>query len=550
MGKTLQSKMSQEQNLQRIEKHTPTKTEQTESVTESLTTQATVARKVLTPAAQLNTSDILSLQRMVGNKATGKIIQRMQANPAVVQRDFKSWFSGATSRARVKIGNTKLGQKIGVDGTQKAGLTLDGVTNPTVAVSGAFRHFASINHGINEVDFLRAYHGVFDGAGVEIPFPTIETLVNSFAGRINGLTADRNDGSILRELSKRRVFTDNQNDGNYLVRRAAAELLFKRFVTASEGTVTQVCNNYNAQHGRQAAPVAPGPVAQTDDQVFQGQGIVPTQYQTANLDQNVAPRVLGAGAVNTVYEHKYTHDATPQVFKRDNAINDVYGKDAGTQAGIPEQNPQFAKRSVAMSRFDQLLNTNVLAKTDFAVQNGEFGTVMDKIVGGKSFDKLQDGEKDRVVNDPNFQQSLAKLQLLDVMCGQLDRHSGNYFVTTDTGGNFTGLKGIDNDMAFGKDHTNIDTKYGKGYNVIGGNRVNAASTTGKMGGSAHIDSVKNIPLAFAQQVINLDVSDTGPLVTMLTGLLDQAEVTATVTRINQLKVYLQNLINTGSDRVV
>lgn len=51
---------------------------------------------------------------------------------------------------------------------------------------------------------------------------------------------------------------------------------------------------------------------------------------------------------------------------------------------------------------------------------------------------------------PEVQRGLSNLQVLDMIANQVDRHSGNVMATYDEGGNVTGIRGIDNDFAFGQ----------------------------------------------------------------------------------------------------
>jgi len=51
---------------------------------------------------------------------------------------------------------------------------------------------------------------------------------------------------------------------------------------------------------------------------------------------------------------------------------------------------------------------------------------------------------------PSLQKSMTTLQVMDWMNGQVDRHSGNYFIQKDSAGRMTGVTGIDNDFAFGQ----------------------------------------------------------------------------------------------------
>ncbi|NJR57855.1 MAG: DUF4157 domain-containing protein [Cyanobacteria bacterium CRU_2_1] len=138
------------------------------------------------------------------------------------------------------------------------------------------------------------------------------------------------------------------------------------------------------------------------------------------------------------------------------------------------QDPQWGARSIAMNRLDQLLRTDVLIKTEFTVskrtQKGKkqptMGVVLAEAEGiqaSEAFkgnrvvynefdptleDKKTGGEIIRA-NDEVLQRSLIKLQMLDALAGQIDRHQGNYFIQTDAQGNVIGVQGIDNDLAFG-----------------------------------------------------------------------------------------------------
>ena len=70
----------------------------------------------------------------------------------------------------------------------------------------------------------------------------------------------------------------------------------------------------------------------------------------------------------------------------------------------------------------------------------------------KEDDPLYDAEKNSVEN-PEFLQQVADLQVLDFICGNVDRHKGNMIYQLQSAeGNapvFTGVKGIDNDCSFG-----------------------------------------------------------------------------------------------------
>ena len=112
---------------------------------------------------------------------------------------------------------------------------------------------------------------------------------------------------------------------------------------------------------------------------------------------------------------------------------------------------------MASSRIDKLLNANVISKTEFAVRNAKDKSVHGQILEGAKGQQaaiLKEDAKAGLVpgfdpDDPNMQRMMSKLDLVDSLCGQIDRHGGNFFIDTDKTGRVTSVTGIDNDMAFG-----------------------------------------------------------------------------------------------------
>lgn len=143
---------------------------------------------------------------------------------------------------------------------------------------------------------------------------------------------------------------------------------------------------------------------------------------------------------------------------------------ATIDAGINPADAHMASRNVAMHRLDKLLNAGVIARAEFALYNSGEGIVkgsyMDK-AKGKSADKMLNPLLDEIeagqdesfdVNDPAFQQAMSRLQLIDTLAMQVDRHVGNFFIHRDEFGNLLSVTGIDNDMAFGE-QTDLDMKH-------------------------------------------------------------------------------------------
>ncbi|HIK15793.1 MAG TPA: DUF4157 domain-containing protein [Leptolyngbyaceae cyanobacterium M33_DOE_097] len=173
---------------------------------------------------------------------------------------------------------------------------------------------------------------------------------------------------------------------------------------------------------------------------------------------------LEGGQVGNVEEQKANGTDTATVFKEDptEALTEQNAS-AALESGIPSENNRLSNRAVATSLMDELFKTNIIVDTNFASKGpggdihspGEtFGIGMEK-ASGKSPQTITPSDmsmqRDFQWNDPEFsrkmQMSLATLQILDMITGQVDRHPGNYFIAN--GANGPEVKGIDNDFAFG-----------------------------------------------------------------------------------------------------
>ena len=117
----------------------------------------------------------------------------------------------------------------------------------------------------------------------------------------------------------------------------------------------------------------------------------------------------------------------------------------------------MSRRNVATSRMASLLGLEeLIAKsqtvdiTDEATGRLIRGNLMDQAEGIEYANVWEDLINGRVTS--SFLRDVTNLQVLDVLCGQLDRHGGNMMYKVENG-NITGVQGIDNDAAFG---TNVD----------------------------------------------------------------------------------------------
>lgn len=197
--------------------------------------------------------------------------------------------------------------------------------------------------------------------------------------------------------------------------------------------------------------------------------------KSRQLDDSMSTGNTGKGGINEVqffrlnYSEegvfKQTKDQIKPVELGQGSMNEVSEYYTAKSAGIDLNDARLAERNVAMYRLDRLLGGDIIPKTEFAMRNfgGQEvkGTVMQKAAGmsagklaqtkmvGSQSEKVGEKASHVSVTDPNLQRLMSRLQLLDALAYQVDRHQGNFFIEFDEKGNVIGVKGIDNDMAFG-----------------------------------------------------------------------------------------------------
>lgn len=238
-----------------------------------------------------------------------------------------------------------------------------------------------------------------------------------------------------------------------------------------------------------------------------------------------------AGGMNKVQELMYQTEqgAFTGYFKDDKGFDaKMAGQDL--QSGIRQADPNYSARSVAMYRLDQLLNVGVTARAEFAVHDGKMGLALESAKGTRAADAnmaLTGGAAQVLggdtlsAEDPVLLRCLNKLQVLDAIAGQLDRHGGNYYIQS-SGGRVTGVTGIDLDMAFGQDLMRPDREAGATENY------------------------KGVPAQFDEQlsmrVLQVKAAD---IQATLQGLLSAAEIEATISRLNGVQDAMRQALGAG-----
>ncbi len=162
------------------------------------------------------------------------------------------------------------------------------------------------------------------------------------------------------------------------------------------------------------------------------------------------PTRLGAGQFNTVF--------SVTLNQPDGAAFEGVFKPLRTQArgrvswatGIPENDPQTAMRNIATVAYAKQLGFDVIVDTRVALLDIGAGPVKPALglimarARGLPAAQLRASILDR----PQVCAELTRLQLLDHLTGQGDRHLNNYFIHIHRDGRAR-VTGIDNDQCFG-----------------------------------------------------------------------------------------------------
>ncbi|MET1117282.1 MAG: hypothetical protein ABWY08_20335 [Comamonas sp.] len=192
------------------------------------------------------------------------------------------------------------------------------------------------------------------------------------------------------------------------------------------------------EYRRLDLPITPQTIVRTDDQEV----------------GHMLP--LGAGACNEVFAARYsTSEGIAQgVFK---PLQNNESAAVARVIGINSELPQIANRNLATQDVARALGFNVVVDCQIGSRRPpgkplELGLIMGRAAGKSAYDTPPE-----VFKQPEVRREITKLQLLDHLVGQADRHGSNYFIDVhqDASGQIQAkISGIDNDLCFG--HTTVD----------------------------------------------------------------------------------------------
>jgi len=145
------------------------------------------------------------------------------------------------------------------------------------------------------------------------------------------------------------------------------------------------------------------------------------------------PKPLGSGTFNTVFKVDLQRTVNGRPVRSEGIFKPLSETEQGVSAmatGVSRNDPQIAMRNLSTQALAQGLEFDVIAGTSVAVLGAERGTmdvhlglVMEKARGTAAYDT-----DPQLMEMPETRTEIAKLQFLDHLTGQTDRHSSNYFV--------------------------------------------------------------------------------------------------------------------------
>ena len=239
--------------------------------------------------------------------------------------------------------------------------------------------------------------------------------------------------------------------------------------------VSSVLSGKRLFTGAEAMGVFKGTISASSVVEARARGLAARDVNPANEDTNIASeRMLGAGAAGSVYELTRT-DGTKVVFKGETESRTGLSSIAGGGGHSYASSQTTANLNIAAKNASVALGMGDLI-VDYSVgmHNGVFGFYMEKAKGmtahamaeaglfssssasdgglsAKEIKKLPLEQRKQIKAD--IRRELNRLQWLDLVTGQVDRHNENYFIHVDRDTHKVTVKGIDNDAGYSQYRT-------------------------------------------------------------------------------------------------
>ena len=220
--------------------------------------------------------------------------------------------------------------------------------------------------------------------------------------------------------------------------------------------------------GKEAISLFEGKLSVSSVVEARARGLPDEDVDPANEDANIShTQKLGSGAAGTVFELTRASDGAKVVFKGETeSRTGLAGICAGCGEAYGELQQTVNLNIAAKHAADKLGCGHLIVNYSVGTHQGTFGFYMDKasgftgadMVDGAVSESLEKGlsraeismlppEQRRRVK-ANLMRELNRLQWLDLVTGQMDRHCENYFIHVDPTTLNVTVKGIDNDAGF------------------------------------------------------------------------------------------------------
>ncbi|MFO1056681.1 MAG: hypothetical protein U1E53_06895 [Dongiaceae bacterium] len=324
-------------------------------------------------------------------------------------------------------------------------------------------------------------------------------------------------------------------------------------------------------------PVPPRPPSSPLPELFAGCGLRPThpwiREAISDLrysDDNAGDlERIGGGAANLIYEATYEVDGRsvdklvkPMLSAERRTAEGRALLSVASAIGIDPTNPGYAQRNKATMLVAEALGwSDLVVDVDLGMHeilDRSTGTpvatpclVMDRAPGRSARDlvveasRLPERERDealgRLRDDPRLQESLVRLQLLDAITGQADRHGANYFIDRDATGAVRGVKGIDNDECFGSRTTDPEQLVPRRPQRAG-EADRLFDVKARQERKEFAWGVSLPPVIDARMREAIESLDEDGLRASLEGLLTEAEIDATMRRVQVVKAGVSDAV--------
>jgi len=260
-------------------------------------------------------------------------------------------------------------------------------------------------------------------------------------------------------------------DFNAMLRRCSG---YKALVC---GLIDEI-NNLRANKGitnLEAMSLFEGNVSVSSIVEARAHGLEDGDVNPANEDSNiVSEKQLGQGVAGTVYKLTRT-DGTSVVFKGETeSRTGLAGISAGADGSYADTQKAVNLNISSKIAAKALGTGELIVDYSVGVHKGAFGFYMETAKGvtsaafrkghgagapeaglsASAIKKLPEAQRKRVIAD--IKRELSRLQWIDLVTGQLDRHNDNYFIHVDSNTLKVTVKGIDNDASFSQYRIGID----------------------------------------------------------------------------------------------